>query len=646
MNMKKNLIYVWMLLFAGMAFTACSNLDESAFIPVPTEETLIYSETFAEGLGNFTVKSVSGDQKWDYYTNGYVIISGYVSPSNYENEDWLISPQIDLTNTSAAHFSFDHVARYFASVSSEATIWVSEDYVNDSLPAAATWTQIKTNPFSDPGSWTFASSGEISLTQFAGKKIRLAFKYVSTAAKAGTWEMKNFIVKKGEAVVDKSLIYAEAFSSGLGTFSAQSVSGAQVWAGDSRGYALMSGYVSPSNYANEDWLISPEIDLTNQTAAYFSFDHVTRYFGTLANEATVYISTDYVEGLPSTGTWTQVVTNPFSDPGAWTFSNSQAISLTAYAGTKVRIAFKYISTATKAGSWEIKNFQVYEGEANGVESLPYTVSEAIASQTGAFAWVEGYVVGYAWPTGNIPYVLSADTCTQMTNILIADTTVNVYASKTISVQLPRGGIRNGLNLKTNPSLLGQKIRIKGTLSSNLGIAGIVNPTKYILADGTEGLSTTVNIFSETFATSLGNFSQYSTAGAQTWGFASGFGAKMSGYSGSNVVNEDWLISPAIDLTTVPAAALSFAHTGKFFGTLRNEATLWLSENYSSGDPALATWTQITIPTYMTGIDWNFVNSGEINLDAYSGKNIRIAFKYTSSLTAAGTWEVKSFLIYN
>ena len=644
--MKKSFIYIWLLLGVGMGFSACSNLDESAFVPVPTEETLIYSETFAEGLGKFTVKSVSGDQKWDYYSNGYAIISGYVSPTNYENEDWLISPQIDLTNVTAAHFSFDHVARYFASVSSEATIWASEDYVNDSLPTAATWTQIKTNPFSDPGSWTFASSGEISLTQFAGKKIRIAFKYNSTATKAGTWELKNFIVKKGEAVVDKSLIFAEAFSSGLGTFSAQSVLGDQVWTGDSRGYALMSGYVSPSNFANEDWLISPEIDLTEQTAAYFSFDHVTRYFGTLASEATVLISTNYVEGAPSSATWTQLVTNPFSDPGSWTFSNSQAISLTAYAGSKVRIAFKYISTATKAGSWEIKNFQVYAGEANGVESLPYSVSEAIAAQTGANAWVEGYIVGYVWPTGNTPYILSSDSCTQMTNILIADTTVNVYASKSIAVQLPRGGIRNGLNLKTNPFLLGQKIRIKGTLTTNLGIAGIVNPTKYILADGSQGTSTTVNVFSETFATSLGNFSQFSVSGAQIWGFASGFGAKMSGYSGANAVNEDWLISPVIDLTSMPAAALSFTHTGKFFGTMKNEATLWISENYASGDPTTASWQQLIIPTYMTGVDWNFVNSGEINLDAYAGKNIRIAFKYTSSLTAAGTWEVKNFQVYN
>ena len=640
--MKKNLIYIGIFLMMGMGFSACSNLDQSAFTPTQVEETLIYSETFADNLGKFQAVSVNGDQKWDYYSSGYVIISGYVSPSNFANEDWLISPDIDLTQTTAAHFSFDHVARYFASVSTEATIWASENYVDGKKPSEATWTQIKTNPFSDPGSWTFASSGQISLTQFAGKKIRIAFKYASTDAKAGTWEMKNFLVQKGEAVVDKALIFAEAFSSGLGAFNPQSVSGDQVWAGASQGYALMSGFVSPSNFANEDWLISPEIDLTGQTAANFSFDHVTRYFGTLANEATVWISTNYVSGLPSTGTWTQIVTNPFTDPGAWTFSNSQAISLTNYVNKKIHIAFKYVSTATKAGSWEIKNFVVYSGEARGNSILPYSVKQALGAQTGASAWVTGYVVGYAWPGTNFPYVLTADTCSQLTNILIADTTANVYTSKSIAVQLSRGGIRNGLNLKSNKSLLGQKVKIKGTLSSYIGIAGIINPTNFILANGTTGESTTSTVFAETFATSLGAFTKNSVSGVQVWAWSSGYGATMTGYSGGNVENEDWLISPVIDLTKYSSAAMSFEHTINkgLVANMVNDHTLWVSIDNGS------TWKKVAITTYPAGNTWTYVNSGEISLDAFAGKQIKIAFKYLSTTSSAATWEIKNLLIYN
>ena len=48
--------------------------------------------------------------------------------------------------------------------------------------------------------------------------------------------------------------------------------------------------------------------------------------------------------------------------------------------------------------------------------------------------------------------------------------------------------------------------------------------------------------------------------------------------------------------------------------------------------------------YMTGSDWNFVNSGEINLSSYVGKKIQFGFKYISTTTDAPTWEVKNILI--
>lgn len=640
--MKKTKLYSLMLLAVSMAITSCSNLDESAFIPQKSEETVVFSETFASGLGDFTSKSVSGDENWTYNSSGYAIMTGYVNSVNKADETWLVSPEIDLTNATTSHLTFDHVARYFADVSKDATIWISDSNTSETAPSINNWTQIMTNPFSDPGSWTFGNSGEISLTAYAGKKVHIAFRYVSTATKAGTWEVKNFLVTKGEAVVDKELIYSEAFASSLGLFTSQNILGDQVWTPDSRGYANMSGYVSPSNLANEDWLISPPIDLTNQTAAHFSFDHVARYFANLSSEATVWISTNYVSGLPSTATWTRVVTNPFVDPGAWTFSNSHAISLTAYAGSTVRIAFKYISTAAKAGTWEIKNFQVYTGEANGIEVLPYTVSEAIASQSGGTSWVEGYVVGYSWPfLSQNAYYFSADTCSQMTNIILADTTSGLYITKCMAVQLPRGGIRNGLNLKTNKTIFGQKIKINGTLASNLGIPGMISTQKYILADGTNGLSTTTTKFSETFASGLGSFTTNNVLGAQVWKWSSGYGAVMSGFSGGNVPNEDWLISPNIDLTTLSSAALSFDHANNYglLANLKTDQTLWISTDNAT------TWSKLIIPVYPAGNNWTFVNSGEISLDAYAGKNIKIAFKYNSSVASSGQWEIKNFLIY-
>ena len=206
--MKKKKIYGLILLISGISLSACSNLDESIAIIKPIQNNTIYSETFASSLGGFISKSVTGDQVWAENSNGYVMISGYVNSVNVANEDWLISPEIDLTTVGASHLTFEHCARYFADVSNEATIWVAEGYKSDSLPKSVTWTQLKTSAFSDPGSWVFNTSGQVSLTAYAGKKIRIAFKYISTATKAGTWEMKNFSVEKGEATVDAQVMYS------------------------------------------------------------------------------------------------------------------------------------------------------------------------------------------------------------------------------------------------------------------------------------------------------------------------------------------------------------------------------------------------------------------------------------------------------
>ena len=147
---------------------------------------------------------------------------------------------------------------------------------------------------------------------------------------------------------------------------------------------------------------------------------------------------------------------------------------------------------------------------------------------------------------------------------------------------------------------------------------------------------------------FGDFTPVSVTGNQVWIWDPVYvNAKMSGYDAiakANADNEDWLISPLLDLTTRSAATLTFYHTGKYFGTLSNEATLWVSENYTTGLPSTATWTQVVIPTYMPNSDYVFISSGSISLKNYVGKKISIGFKYLSSPAAGGTWEIQNFTL--
>ena len=54
------------------------------------------------------------------------------------------------------------------------------------------WTQIAIPNWPAAGTWNFASSGQISLADFEGKKIQVAFKYESTKQNADSWEIRNF----------------------------------------------------------------------------------------------------------------------------------------------------------------------------------------------------------------------------------------------------------------------------------------------------------------------------------------------------------------------------------------------------------------------------------------------------------------------
>lgn len=162
-------------------------------------------------------------------------------------------------------------------------------------------------------------------------------------------------------------------------------------------------------------------------------------------------------------------------------------------------------------------------------------------------------------------------------------------------------------------------------------------------------STGAVIYSEEFSSDLGKMTPISVAGAQTWRVNTAYkNANMSGFAdGKSNANEDWLVSPAFDLTAAKSFAINFEHTinkGNV-ANMKSEQTLWASDNYS-GDVKSATWTQVTITTYPTGTDWNYVKSGAINLPAsLLGKaNVVFAFKYLATDASSANWQIRALKV--
>ena len=146
--------------------------------------------------------------------------------------------------------------------------------------------------------------------------------------------------------------------------------------------------------------------------------------------------------------------------------------------------------------------------------------------------------------------------------------------------------------------------------------------------------------------SFNQFTRVSVAGTQTWRYDSQYGAKMSGFQ-DNVThtNEDWFISPALDLEGCSSATLTFSHA---FGpkssipttdSQKAQYTIWVSNDFE-GDVNAATWTELKGMIYGdTG--WGFVSSGDITIPTENLKgNCRVAWKYVCENSSA-TWEIKN-----
>lgn len=198
----------WQLVISDPAndcigFDATENPDSPDDPDTPVSGT-IFSESFASGIGSFTVETPTspGFDVWKHDSKyKYMIATAYVSAdkSNHASDSWLISPVISLKDTKTAFLSFEQAINFFSSVDkakTEATVAVRE-------AGSETWTTLTIPSYPKTMSWDLINSGDIDLAAFVGKDIQVGFHYTSTDTKAGTWELKDVVVKtEGTATPD------------------------------------------------------------------------------------------------------------------------------------------------------------------------------------------------------------------------------------------------------------------------------------------------------------------------------------------------------------------------------------------------------------------------------------------------------------
>lgn len=125
---------------------------------------------------------------WGTYNDlGYLKASAYIGSTAYAAESYAISPVIDLTGATGCQASFEHAARFQTTLRTLCGLCVREE-------GATAWTPLTITTWPEAGAWNYATCSGISLADFDGKKIQLAFKYGSSAAGADTWQIRNLTV--------------------------------------------------------------------------------------------------------------------------------------------------------------------------------------------------------------------------------------------------------------------------------------------------------------------------------------------------------------------------------------------------------------------------------------------------------------------
>ncbi|MDC7220570.1 MAG: choice-of-anchor J domain-containing protein [Spirochaetales bacterium] len=163
---------------------------------------LVFSEYFneegdeeddADYLGDFFQYSLEGESVWSYATYGddeYAYITGYYDDEP-ANNDWLItSSAVDLSGYGSAYLSFDSCMNYDDD-DSYVSVIVSTDYISGENPENYTWTDLTDEASWSSGDWSWADSGLVSLSDYSGDEVFIAFQYISTASDQDTWEIDN-----------------------------------------------------------------------------------------------------------------------------------------------------------------------------------------------------------------------------------------------------------------------------------------------------------------------------------------------------------------------------------------------------------------------------------------------------------------------
>ena len=109
----------------------------------------------------------------------------------------------------------------------------------------------------------------------------------------------------------------------------------------------------------------------------------------------------------------------------------------------------------------------------------YSVAQAPSHAGEDGVWVFGYIVGGDLSTAGT--TVKTSKVTKATHLAIATRSTVTAKASCVAVELPKGKIRNALNLVDHPDLIGTRVYLKGNLvNSYFGTTGLKGTSEYVL----------------------------------------------------------------------------------------------------------------------------------------------------------------------
>ena len=554
----------------------------------------------------------------------------------------LFTPDFDFSEAESVTISFEHAHKFGgnANVQTDYTLWVTADYKGSF--EASTWQQLTIPTYGTNSNWTYVTATiEVPKTCLGAKTV-FAFQY-NNGSPTGTWQVKNVTVLSScsGGGIASPVALPELGDGRLKVFG-------QNLKNYYYNYNTGRGKYTPAQFAEKTRkLVNAMLMVNADVFAFCELEAQPIILKQLADslnkrvEGTPFVAVEddaveewdatYDNNLKSGFIYRSDKVKPYGENKATTnatyYKNTMRIQTFEELDTKARFTLSMNHFKAKDSSDDGGNEKRVQNANNLLTGLNKYALDPDILVFGDFNCEKGEdPITIIENAGYVEQLLKYDAnafayCYQHSEPNLID---HVFANASMEEQITGAGV---FHISTECG---------DDASANANYRYSDHDPYVVALNLSYKASGACEDLDETYLTS-GLAPMISNGGVWYWNSNNYAKAAKSGGV------TDYMLTPEMDLSGMQTVSLSFQHTHKFAGTPSEELTLWVSSDYQ-GTVAGSKWQQLTIPTYGTNNDWTFVKA---NIDVPAslfGKNTVFAFKYMSTATAYGTWEIKNLKI--